>query len=234
MKVRMFTLPNMITLCNLFCGCAALVFCLSRDDLQVTFWLVVAAAAFDFLDGFTARLTRQYSELGKQLDSLSDMVSFGAVPSAVLYTVYMTSGGGGMSELWGIATASVALFSALRLGKFNIDTNQSSEFVGMPTPACALFVCSAGYLFAKGLFNIHPVTVITVSLLLSYLLICPVKMFSLKFSDPSWNNNKVRYSFCVISAAALAVWNIVSVPFIIAAYIIVSAVIWLVCRKGAA
>ena len=143
MKIKLFTLPNILTLCNLLCGAAAAVAALRFDNLQWPLLFIVAAAVFDFLDGFAARLFKSYSPLGKELDSLADCVSFGFAPSAILLNIYETSGGEGP---WGYLVFILAAFSALRLAKFNIDENQSTQFIGMPTPAAALLVAASGYL----------------------------------------------------------------------------------------
>ena len=129
MKIKLFTIPNILTLCNLLSGCAAAVFALCVNDLQWAFWCVVVAAGFDFLDGFVARLLKSHSAIGKELDSLADMVSFGFAPAAVLYTMYAMTGG---SDVWGFAVFVVAAFSALRLAKFNLDENQTTQFIGLP------------------------------------------------------------------------------------------------------
>lgn len=217
MKIRIFTLPNILTLANLACGSAAVVYALRYDDLRVAFWLVAAAAVLDFLDGFAARLTGQYSEVGKQLDSLCDMVSFGLAPSAVLFSIYNTVGG---PAPWGWVVFAVALFSALRLAKFNVDDSQSDSFTGLPTPACALLVTSAGWLFAGGAFTVTPECIVAVAILLSYLLICPLRMMALKFRNFSFRGNAMRYCFLVISAAGLAVFHITAIPFIIIGYVL--------------
>ncbi len=221
MKIRLFTIPNLLTLANLACGSAAAVHALWYDDLRTAFWLVAAAAVLDFLDGFAARLTGQYSEVGKQLDSLSDMVSFGVVPSAVLFRMYAPADG---PEPWGWLVFAVALFSALRLAKFNVDDSQSDSFTGLPTPACALLVASAGWLFASGAYTLTPECVVAAAALLSYLLICPLRMFALKFHDYSLRGNAVRYCFLALSAAGLAVFHIAAIPFIVVCYILISLV----------
>lgn len=227
-KIRLFTLPNVITLGNLACGAAAVVFALRFNELQTAFWLVATAAALDFLDGFVARLTKQFSEVGKQLDSLCDMVSFGLAPSAVLYSMYTSVEG---PEPWGYAVFVISLFSALRLAKFNIDELQSDSFVGLPTPACALFVVSAGWLFASGAFTIRPEFILAIAVFLSYLLISPLRMFALKFHDFSFKNNSIRYCFLALSAIGIAVFRIAAIPFIIMAYILISFVSGLVCSR---
>lgn len=223
-KIKLFTVPNFVTLANLACGSAAAVYALAYGDLKTAFWFVAAAAVFDFLDGFVARITGQYSEVGKQLDSLCDMVSFGFAPAVILFSMYGSVGG---ADPWGWAVFSVALFSALRLAKFNVDDSQSDSFTGLPTPASALFAASAGWLTASGAFAPDPRFIILAALILSYLLISPIRMFALKFRDYSIRNNAVRYGFLALSAAGLAIWGIAAIPFIIAGYVIIS----LICAR---
>ena len=218
-KIKLFTLPNVLTLANLACGSIATVFALRHNDLRTAFWFIAAAAAFDFLDGFAARLTRQYSEVGKQLDSLCDMVSFGLAPAAVMFSIYNTMNG---LEPWGYLVFTVALFSALRLAKFNVDNSQTDSFVGLPTPACVLFVASAGWLLASGMFVVNPWYIVAVAAVLSYLLISPLHMFALKFRDFSFRNNALRYCFLILSAAGVAMFHIVAIPFIIMGYVLIS------------
>ncbi len=149
---------------NLGCGCLATAAAFG-GDLRVAFWLVVGAAVFDFLDGMTARLTRQYSEVGKQLDSLCDVVSFGVAPASVLYA----AGGG----VWVIF---LVLFSALRLAKFNTDEEQKYTFRGLPTPASGLIAC------AVGTFCGPPQWVLwTITAVLCVLMVSPISVPSLKF-----------------------------------------------------
>ena len=229
MKIRLITLPNIVTLCNLLCGSAATVYALVLSDLQTAFWLVVAAAVFDFLDGFTARLTGSFSPVGKELDSLSDMVSFGVAPSSVLFVMYQTQSGafaGGGIDPWGFAVFILAAFSALRLAKFNIDESQRYEFEGLPTPPAALLVCSAGYLFADGVYAVRPYYILLSALCLSYFLVSPVRMFALKFHGYGLHEpqNLLRYVFLLVSLAALVLFRIGAVPFIVMAYILVSLV----------
>ena len=227
-KIRLFTIPNMFTLANLACGSVATVLASGRGDLRTAFWYVAAAAVFDFLDGFVARLTKQYSEVGKQLDSLCDMVSFGLAPGAILFSMYGTMGG---PEPWGYLVFTVTLFSALRLAKFNVDDTQSDSFVGLPVPACALFVASAGWLFASGTFTVNPWYIVVVAVALSYFLVSPVRMFALKFHDFSFRNNVLRYCFLILSAAGIAVFHIAAIPFIIMGYILISIVCSFACSK---
>ena len=113
MKLRLFTFPNILTLCNLLSGCAAVIFALCINDLEQAFWCVLVAAVFDFLDGFAACLMEVSSPVGKELDSLADMISFGLAPASILYSIYVATGG---DELSGFAVFILVAFSALRLG----------------------------------------------------------------------------------------------------------------------
>lgn len=186
---------------------------------------IVMAAVFDFLDGFAARLFKSYSPLGKELDSLADCVSFGFAPSAILLNIYEASGG---VEPWGYLVFVLAAFSALRLAKFNIDENQSTQFIGMPTPAAALMVASSGYLVGTGMYAVNPWFAVLLAFVLSYLLVCKVPMFALKFKHYGFRGNEVRYLFAGCAVVALVIWQILAIPFIILAYVALSMVLMVV------
>ena len=235
MKIRLFTIPNIITLSSLTCGMLAVVAALNYPNgLMIAFWLVVAAAVFDFLDGFAARLLKQSSEIGVQLDSLSDMVSFGVAPAVILLKIYeyapISALDLGLPSWLGYGVFIVTLFSALRLAKFNIDTTQKTEFEGLPTPACALFFAACGWIteYCVGVSSesipINRVTILIVAVVFACLLICKIRMFSLKFHGFGWSDNKLIYIFLICSAVALAVWHIFAIPAIILAYILISIV----------
>lgn len=236
MKIKLFTVPNIITLGNLFCGCMSVV--MSFNNMDWAFYLILIAAVLDFCDGFAARMLKAYSEIGKQLDSLSDMVSFGVAPSMILLQMMRTSntlslsGADPSTTIWPVYIVFiVALFSALRLAKFNIDENQKDEFIGLPTPACAIFFASSGYLYANGYFSLQPWFILIVAVLFSYLLISPIRMFSLKFHNFSIKDNVIRYIFLTLSVALIAVCSIftspvAALPAIIAMYVLMS-----VCRN---
>ncbi len=225
MKIRLLTLPNILTLCNLLCGAAAAVSALRFGNLQWPLLFIVMAAVFDFLDGFAARLFKSYSPLGKELDSLADCVSFGFAPSAILLNIYEASGG---VEPWGYLVFVLAAFSALRLAKFNIDENQSTQFIGMPTPAAALMVASSGYLVGTGMYAVNPWFAVLLAFVLSYLLVCNVPMFALKFKHYGFRGNEVRYLFAGCAVVALVIWQILAIPFIILAYVALSMVLMVV------
>lgn len=225
MKIRLLTLPNILTLCNLLCGAAAAVSALRFGNLQWPLLFIVMAAVFDFLDGFAARLFKSYSPLGKELDSLADCVSFGFAPSAILLNIYEASRG---VEPWGYLVFVLAAFSALRLAKFNIDENQSTQFIGMPTPAAALMVASSGYLVGTGMYAVNPWFAVLLAFVLSYLLVCKVPMFALKFKHYGFRGNEVRYLFAGCAVVALVIWQILAIPFIILAYVALSMVLMVV------
>lgn len=236
MKIKLFTVPNMLTLCNLLCGAAATVSALVWGDLQTAFILVVASAVFDFFDGFSARLLNQYSAIGVQLDSLADMISFGFAPAAVMMTLFAESGSWcEWGEMWVKVGYFVPLvmtaFSALRLAKFNIDDSQHTEFEGLPTPANALLCMSLAMLAEMGLVSVTREVIVALSIVMALLLICPVRMFSLKFEGFGWAKNKLRYISLLLSVVILVVDYRYAITAIMTLYILISTVRWVVLRN---
>ena len=224
MKVRYFTIPNLLTLSNLLCGSLAVVSALEGDLVRV-FWLVMLSALCDFLDGFAARLLNQYSALGVQLDSLADMVSFGLVPSMVTFSILRTLEFGGECGAWCYVAFIIVLFSALRLARFNIDEEQHEEFLGLPTHACSIFFVATGWMFGKGLLaNTDAIWYAVDAVVMATLLIVPVRMFSFKFKSFGWRGNELRFTFVILAAAAFALWQVKVVPAVIVAYVLVSMV----------
>ena len=235
MKVRFFTIPNLLTLSNLmycpFASLAALVY----DNLEWAFWFVILAAVFDFFDGFAARLLRQSSPIGVQLDSLADMISFGFVPAAVLYAMTTRTMGEEQTLLryaYAVASFLLAAFSALRLATFNIDDSQHEAFCGLPTPANALFFTSLGLISARTGFDFGGEWLICIMPVMAWLLISPVRMFSLKFKGFGWRGNEIRYLFLALCVALIAILQLYSIPTIILLYILVSAVRWGLKNNG--
>jgi CDP-diacylglycerol--serine O-phosphatidyltransferase len=219
MKNKLFTLPNMVTLCNLACGCVATVVALQGGRPELVFWWVAAAAVFDFADGAVARLTRQYSAVGRELDSLADVVSFGVAPSAALFALWGRSAGNLPSEV-GFVVFAVALFSALRLAKFNVDPDQTEEFTGLPTPAAALALTSL-----VAVWGAPPQwMILALVALVCWLLVSDVRMFSLKVKSLALRGNELRYTFLVCSAVLIAVLGIGGVAASVGLYVTVSAV----------
>lgn len=232
MQIRLFTIPNMLTLGNLVCGSCAAITLLASGDFELAFWLVVASALFDFFDGFAARLLKSVSPIGVQLDSLADMVSFGLVPSLAMWTLYdaMPACGWlteGMVAAGRYLTLIIVAFSALRLAKFNIDDTQHSEFCGLPTPANGLFCLSVGMLAVAGDLTLCKEVVMILSVVMASLLISPIRMFALKFKGFGWQGNELRYSFLLLSVLIIALFTHYSIPAIIIIYILLSFGRWL-------
>jgi len=238
MKIKLFTIPNCITLINLLCGIGSIVSSLVYNDLQMAFIFIVASAVADFCDGFAARLLKQYSEVGVQLDSLADMVSFGVAPAIAMSAICkeMTSA----FELDGIwftiicyIPLIVAALSALRLAKFNIDDTQKEEFEGLPTPASAILLVSVAALCQRDDITIDVEWLALISVLVAMLLISPIRMFSLKFHE--WglgsNDNKLRYGFLITSCLLICLLRLYSIPLIMTLYIVVSAVRWILKKR---
>lgn len=225
MKIKLFTLPNLLTLANLLCGSFAAVFALVYGNLAAAFWLVVLAAVFDFLDGFAARLLKCPSPIGLQLDSLADVISFGFVPAAVLYamTSPLANAEGWVRYAVTLVCFAMTAFSALRLAKFNIDETQHTEFCGLPTPANALFFTSLGLICARtGFDSDHLRLLLFLAPVMSWLLVSPIRMFALKFQGFGWRGNEVRYGFLGLCVVLIAVLRLYSIPAIIVAYILIS------------
>lgn len=237
MKIKLFTVPNVLTLCNLLCGAVAAVSALVWGDLQTAFILVIISAVFDFFDGFSARLLNQYSAIGVQLDSLADMISFGFAPAAVMMALFAESGSWCEWSEWMIKVGyfvplMMTAFSALRLAKFNIDDTQHTEFEGLPTPANALFCMSLAMLAEAGLVIVPREVIIALSVVMSLLLVCPVRMFSLKFEGFGWATNKLRYISLLLSVAIIVVDYRYAITTIMALYILISTARWAyLCNK---
>lgn len=235
MKIKLFTIPNIITLSNLLCGAGSIVASLMYEDLTMAFVLIMAAAVCDFFDGFAARALKQWSEIGVQLDSLADMVSFGTAPAAALYTLcgYSPSAiddlcGGLLTEITRFVPFIITAFSALRLAKFNIDETQHDEFCGLTTTANAIFCGSfAMMVFVNGLV-IWQEWIIFIATIMSVLLISPIRMFSFKMKSYGWKGNEVRWLFAVFAVLAVSLLRTYSIPVVIVMYIVVSTVIWIV------
>lgn len=239
-------IPNAITCGNLLCGCLAIVFAI-KGRLVWSGYLVGIAAILDFLDGFFARLLKVHSEIGKQLDSLADMVTFGVVPGMVMFELIHQSYANQLETMKNNPQSSmpilyiisvfvpflIIIFSAIRLAKFNIDTRQSSSFIGVPTPANAMLICSLPLinqfqpLFFG--FNLMQITgniyfLILLSILMSYLLVAELPLFALKFKNFTWADNKIRFTFLISSTILLIVFQFVALPIIIFLYVILSII----------
>ena len=225
MKIRLFTLPNFITLGNLFCGAMATVSALVYDDLTMAFYWVVLAAVCDFFDGMVARMMGLSGPLGVQLDSLADDISFGLAPSAILFTLFNRVNDGVLPNWVGFVCFIFAAFAALRLAKFNIDEEQHTEFRGLPTPAATLYVVALGWSVEHSgiMAGVNVWGVLVTTLVLALVMVSNLPMFSLKFKGFGWKGNEVRYLFMVFSLALLLMFGVESVLLIIGTYIATSA-----------
>ncbi len=236
MKIKLFTIPNCITLANLLCGIASIVFSLVYNDLQLAFALILASAVCDFFDGFAARLLKQYSAVGVQLDSLADMVSFGVAPAIAMSVLCKAMPSAfGVSGVWFDVLCYlpllVAALSALRLAKFNIDETQTEEFEGLPTPASAILLLSVAALCQRNAIIVDAEWLVLMSVLVAAMLISPVRMFSFKFKSLAWAKNKVRYIFLATSALAICLLKLYAIPVIIVLYMAVSTVRWIAQKR---
>lgn len=238
MKIKLFTIPNCITLCNLLCGVGSIISALVYNDLQLAFAFIVASAVFDFCDGFAARLLKQYSAVGVQLDSLADMVSFGVAPAIAMAVLCgQMPSAFGLNELWSevlcYVPLVVALLSALRLAKFNIDETQKEEFEGLPTPASAILLLSLAALCERYELTVQMEWLVLISVIVAMLLISPVRMFSLKFHE--WGlgstDNKIRYGFLLTACLAINLIRLYAIPAIIVLYIAISTVRWVAKKR---
>ncbi len=266
-------IPNFITCLNLLCGCLAIVSAFS-GDLIWSAYLVSIAAVLDFFDGFAARILNVHSEIGKQLDSLADVVTFGVVPGVVMFqmikesisldnNINLVGSFIGTQETYSILPPYmcyiaflITVFSAIRLAKFNIDTRQTESFIGLPTPANAILICSfpliidqllpkeisiSSFLslannFGSGelsplLILRSPYFLIGLTILMSYLLVAELPLFALKFKNFTWTDNKIRYVFLIISLILLIQFYFIAIPFIIFLYIILSVINNIINRK---
>ena len=236
LKIRLFTIPNMLTLANLLAGAAAIIFTLQYHAYETAFWFIIAAAVFDFLDGFAARLLKQTSPLGVQLDSLADDVTFGLAPAMVMFDLYNNATsyyaiGDNIMEPLKYVVLIIAAFSVLRLAKFNIDTTQSTEFSGLPTPANALLLLSLALLVEQGHVVLYREQILVISVAASLLLISPIRMFALKFKGFGIRGNELRYGFLLAALALIIFVPTYSILAIIVLYIVASTVRWVACRN---
>ena len=220
-------IPNTLTCLNLFSGCIACVMAFeARYEWALAF--IIFSAVFDFFDGMMARALDAHSIIGKDLDSLADDVSFGVAPSLIVFSLFKEMDySGAMESLAGVfpyLAFLLSVFSALRLAKFNNDTRQTSPFIGLPVPANALFwgaltVGAHDFLISPAC---NPFYLLAVVLLFSWLLVSEIPMFSLKFKSLSWKDNKVSFSFLIISIPLLVFLKVSGFAAVIVWYILLS------------
>lgn len=212
-------LPNFLTCCNLICGCLGIIFLFEDRDVQ-TAYFVWAACMFDFFDGFAARLLKISSPIGKELDSMADMVSFGALPALFMYTRLEFESPYSYLPFIGIL---IAVCSALRLAIFNLDESQSDAFKGLPTPANALFITAIPFLDSAAFDFVHiPIVLVSITIIFSLLLVSRIDLFALKFKNFTWTDNKIRFTFLALAVLLLAVLKLAALPLIILLYVALS------------
>lgn len=220
-------LPNFLTCCNLLCGCIAIVFLMEGESIPAAYF-VWAACIFDFFDGFAARILKFSSPIGKELDSLADMVSFGLLPALVMY--FMLDKASDHVYVPYLAFL-IAVCSALRLAIFNVDETQKDSFRGVPTPANALFITSLPLVSYEWLSNDWVLIIITI--VFSLLMVSRIELFALKFKNFTWADNKIRFTFIALAVLLVAVFQLVALPLVILLYVLLSLGIWLTSRSGA-
>jgi CDP-diacylglycerol--serine O-phosphatidyltransferase len=234
-------IPNALTLLNLFCGVCAIIFCLYNHYYLVPFFVLISLIA-DFLDGFVARALKVKSDLGAQLDSLADMTTFGVLPSLMLFMLlqFINREGNlyfsfnkmaGNVEMIFPAVSLIALvyavFACIRLAKFNIDTRQTVNFIGVPTPAAAMFVLGlyTAFTFNHGkvsplIFNSY--VLIAIVFLLSWLMVAELPLFSLKGNPLNYKQHKIRFIFLILCLPQIFIFKWLSLSTIIVSYILFS------------
>ena len=262
--ITMFNIPNLFTASNLLCGIIAIISLLSgRWDWAC--YLIYIAAILDFLDGFIARKLNQMSELGKQLDSLADMVTFGVAPGILVFALLVVQTGPAI-ELNSLVTfhekvgdsmstylsafadgswAEISLlpfvaliipfFSLFRLAKFNIDTRQSTSFIGVPTPANTIFFTAFPLVWMNAYANdnldnallqfmINPITLVVLAVVMGYMLVAELPLFALKFRHFKWKGNEIRFLFLIGCLLLLGLFHFWGIAFIILLYIVLSII----------
>lgn len=217
-------IPNTITCCNLVSGCIATDYAFLGDAKMALLWIVVGAV-FDFFDGMSARLLHVSSPIGKELDSLADDVTFGVAPSTIIFSELQPILNDDWTRYLAFLAYVMAAFSALRLAKFNLDERQALGFIGMPTPANALFWGSL-VIGLQEHFGVLPTWTAGVILLMvfvcSWLLVSEIPMFALKFKQWGWKGNEVKYIFVISCIPLLLCFKVLGIAVIIAWYVLLS------------
>ncbi len=239
MSMKLFTIPNLLTLLNLSCGVLSCVFIASSNG-NVTPQIVTIVMVFmiisliaDFLDGMVARLLKQSSPIGGELDSLADCISFGMVPGLMLFSIFNNKATDFLYDSETLKFSALSLvallvpaFSALRLAKFNLDDEQTTYFKGLATPSNTLFIFSIfSIYFNTGQIidpSIDTYLLIGISILFSILLIIDIPLFAFKFKGLGWKENNYKYIFLIITLVLLALFQVAAIPFVILIYVIIS------------
>ncbi|MGZ3871743.1 MAG: CDP-diacylglycerol--serine O-phosphatidyltransferase [Mucilaginibacter sp.] len=221
-------LPNAITCANLFSGCIGIVLAF-KGELIAASYAIFLSAIFDFFDGLASRVLKSFSGIGKDLDSLADMVSFGVLPAVIMYQLLLQAHQIEISPYLNFIAFLIPVFSALRLAKFNVDTRQAENFIGLPTPANAILIASFPLIldhhnryFTPYLLNPYVLSVFII--IMCSLLVVEVPMMSLKFKNSDFNKNIFRYLLLLFSAILILFFKFAAVPVVILFYITLSII----------
>ena len=230
-------IPNAITCLNLLSGCVGIVMAFNSEladsgynNIKYAGIAILIASIFDFFDGFVARALKAYSEIGKELDSLADVVSFGVLPSVIIYQLFQQAPQLGMlSNYINYSAFFIAIFSALRLAKFNIDVRQNEHFIGLPTPANAILIASLPFIVTEGssflsAYVLNPFFLFLFSLGMGLLLVMELPLMSLKFKSLNTKDNLFRYILLFSAAVLILIFKFAAVPIIIFLYIVLSII----------
>lgn len=226
-------IPNLITLCNLLCGTMA-AYAAAIGHLDTAAMLIMAGIVFDFFDGMVARMLQVSSPIGRELDSLADVVTSGVAPAVIVYQLFSTE-----HAILGVMALLIPAFSAYRLATFNLDTTQSTSFRGLPTPANALVWAALGLLYSQSevakftliptetlnnwIFSTPGVIVLALlSFVLDLLMVSNVRMLSLKFHDLRWRNNSSRYLLLLTSITVILLMGVLGIAVAILLYVLLS------------
>lgn len=227
-------IPNILTLFNALCGCVGISL-IAEGQILIACFLVFVALFFDYFDGFAARLLGVQSEIGKQLDSLADAITFVVLPAFIAQSLWIKNNS---SDFFTYFPFLLALFSILRLAKFNIDARQTDSFIGVPTPANAMLWASFPLIlhyqhsdFAENILtNSHFLMFLIV--LMSFLLVAELPLFALKFKDFSWKNNKMKFVFMLLSLITIVLFQFWAIPIVILLYVVFSIFTHLSANKS--
>ncbi|MDO9255120.1 MAG: CDP-diacylglycerol--serine O-phosphatidyltransferase [Bacteroidales bacterium] len=230
-------IPNFITTLNLFSGCIGIILSVQNHQDYAAYFIVIAAM-FDFMDGMAARLLHVKSEIGKELDSLADVVSFGVLPGIIVYQLMVNSpntpAAGSYVSIFALVAFIIPVLSAVRLAKFNLDTRQTTSFIGLPVPANALFLGSLPLIQLQARYSdsLSWLTAITdnyyvlafIAVGMSLLLVSEIPLFSLKFRNLKFADNKPQFILVAFAVISFAVVTFTAIPLIILAYILLSLI----------
>ncbi|REG83086.1 CDP-diacylglycerol--serine O-phosphatidyltransferase [Algoriphagus antarcticus] len=223
MKIKSH-IPNVLTLLNLLSGVIGIIWVINGNVVSGAYFIILAAI-FDFFDGFAARLLKVPSEIGKQLDSLADLVSFGVLPGMILFQMTKVST---QLEWLPYLTLIVPILSAVRLAKFNLDTRQSDKFIGLPTPANALFISTLPYFAIQwpwvGIWLTSPFFLVVIAWIFAILLLVELPLIALKFKSYAFASNKFRYALLAIGLLLILSFGLAGIPLVILAYLGLSVV----------